>query len=59
MSECHQLSNGAYRFFPSLEVFPFSGGNGKIPKSKAIQIIDEFAIIDLYHFTITVFKYYS
>ena len=45
-------------FSPGLEVFPFSGENGKIP-SKAIQIIYEFAIIDLYHFTITFFKYYS
>ena len=34
-------------FFPILGVFPFSGGNGKIPK---------WSYIDLYHFTITILQ---
>lgn len=53
MSECHQLSNGAYRFFPSLEVFPFQAGMAK-DQSEAIKIIYEFAIINIYHFTIAI-----
>ena len=56
MSECHQLSNGAYRF--SLVYFFFEAGMAKY-QSKDVQTIYEFAIIDLYHFTITFFKYYS
>ena len=53
MSECHQLSNGAYRFFPSLRYFLFQAGMAKY-QSEAIQIIYEFARINLYHFTITI-----
>ena len=53
MSECPQLSNGAYRF--SLVYFFFEAGMAKY-QSKDVQTIYEFAIIDLYHFTITILQ---